>query len=310
MKIVFASDPGRFGFPFRIIGNAGRYDTISDCEFLDTNRIVCVDRQMAQLYLLSIDDDLTNYRILDSQTVICNRVPQHFELISIRTDHVTGTITLYSISYRNTLFSCNIVNNKFCNFQTTIIRPDEKYHGVLAFGADNVYLTNMTHPSITIYNVKSGITRTIVCSGGTRMKDVAILDADHMVAISSDSGPTNGTLNPDGTVSPYCTPYDSHALIYNRHTAQLMARYTFPNTQIDGCIYVAPFCFVTCNDADGNGYIWRSTIDSSYQFTEVKTFPCAGFPHGLALRGDRFAYTSYSESALIIEDVGDFGLFA
>lgn len=310
MKIVFDSTHTRFGFPFRIVGNAGRYDTISDCEFLDDNRIVCVDRQMAQLYLIEFSLPDNSYTILDSQTVICDGQPQHFELVSLRKDPANpDKYTLYSISYKNTLFSCDISGSKFANFRTTVVDPSEKYHGVFAFGDDKVYVTNMIRPSITEYNVKSGAKKSIVCSGGTRMKDVAILDDDHIIAISSDGGPINGHRKPDGSVEPVNVPYNSDVLIYNRHTAKLVARHTMPKTQIDGCIYVAPHCFVTCADIDGTGYIWRSKIDAVHQFTEVKKIPCAGFPHGLALRGRIFAYTSYSDSALYIEDVGSFGLF-
>jgi hypothetical protein len=261
---------------------------------------------MATLYLIQFDLSTNSHTLLDSQTVVCDGEPQHFELVSLRKISDTD-FTLYSISYKNTLFSCNIVDNKFCNYQKVVVNPDERYHGVLAFGTDTVYVTNMRRPSITEYNVKSGATKSIVCSGGTRMKDAAILDDDHIIVISSDNGPIIGTRTPSG-VSPLNPPFDSHIMIYNKHTTKLLARHRLPHVQIDGCIYHAPHCFVTCSRTDGTGYIWRATINSSYQFTLPKELPCAGFPHGLSLRGSTFAYTSYSESALYITDVGSFGL--
>lgn len=304
MKIVLPSSPERFGFPFRIVGNAGRYDTVSDCEFLDESHIVSCDRQSAQLYLIEFDLAKNTHTILDSTTVICNDQPQHFELLSFR--QTPTEITVYSISYRNTLFSCNIVNNKFCNFRTVVVNPGEAYHGVLAFGANSVYLTNMLKPSITEFNIKTVTKRTIVCNGGVRMKDVAILDSDHIIAISSDRGPINGTLQSDGTVTPQNPPYDSHALIYNRHTGALIARHILEGTQVDGCIYHAPFCYVTCTRIDGSGYILRSKINAAYEFTEIIHIPCAGFPHGLAIYKHLFAYTSYSESAIYIDEYDTF----
>ncbi len=65
--------------------------------------------------------------------------------------------------------------------------------------------------------------------------------------------------------------------------------------------YRAPFCYVTCTDISGAGYIWRGTVDSGYNFTEAVHIPCASFPHGLDAYGDLFAYTSYGESALYID---------
>lgn len=308
MKISFESSPAQFGYPFRIIGNAGRYDTISDCEFLDDTHIVCVDRQEAKLYLIQFDLSGSTYTILDSQTAICKGEPQHLEIISIRRPETAGTpAILYSISYTNVLFSCQIKNNKFSNFQTQIINNDDAYHGVqAAVGTNQVYVTNMIRPTISEINTKTGAKRTITCGAGTRMKDVAILDDDHLIAISSDRGPISGKQNKDGTVTPQNPPYDSHVLIYNRRTGgEPIAKHVLPATQIDGCIYHAPYCYVTCTDVRGTGYIFRSKIDG-YNFTEVTHIPCAGFPHGLAIYGDKFAYTSYTESALFIEPLARF----
>ena len=207
---------------------------------------------------------------------------------------------MYSISYKNTLFSCSIIDNKFCDFQTVVVRPDEKYHGVLAFGNDSVYVTNMLRPNITEYNVNTKSTHTIVCSGGTRMKDVAILDSNHILAISSDNGPVNGIMNPDGSVFPKSAPYNSHALIYNKHTGERKAIYTFEKTQIDSCLYRSPYCYITCADCDGQGYIWKCRLDADFKFGESIKISCAGFPHGMDIYGDMFAYTSYTESALYI----------
>lgn len=305
MKIAFDSSPTRFGFPFRIIGNAGRYDTISDCEFLDDTHIVCIDRQEAKLYLIQFDLSGSTFTILDSQTVFCKGEPQHFEIISIRPAVGTNPPTLYSISYRNTLFSCQIKNNKFCNFQTQIVNNDDAYHGVVSASHDIVYVTNMIRPTIIEFNPKTGAKRSIICNGGTRMKDVAILDADHIIAISSDRGPISGKQNADGSVFPLNPPYDSHVLIYKKTGGAPLAKHILPGTQIDGCIYHAPYCYVTCTDVRGAGYIFRSKIDG-YNFTEITHIPCAGFPHGLAIYGDKFAYTSYAESALFIEPLAHF----
>ena len=288
MKIAFESSPTRFNFPFRLIGSAGRYDTISDCEFIDESHIVCVDRQMAQLYLIRFDLSGSTYTILDTTTVVCNDVPQHFELISLR--RTPSGVHLYSITYSNTLFSCTIINNKFGNFRTTIINRDDSYHGVYAFG-DSVYVTNMSRPTITEYNTKSHSRKSIVCSEGVRMKDVFVIDDMHILALSSDRGPiTNVTYNP---------PYDSHVFIYNRHTGAVVAKHTLKNTQIDGCFYNAPHCYVTCTNSDGGDYLFRAKIDG-YTFSEPTSIPCAGFPHGISIYRNLIAYTSYTDSALYI----------
>ena len=300
MKIVFESSPKRFNFPFRVIGSAGRYDTISDCEFLDDSHIVCADRQMARLYLLEFSLETGAHSILDSVECVFEGRSFNFELLYIFENIV------YSISYDNTLFSCNIVNNKFVNMKIVTVSKGEAYHGICGADKDSVYVTNMLRPTITKYNVKTMETSSIACDGGTRMKDAVVIDDRCLLALSSDSGPIKGTLQGDGKVRPYHTPFDSHLLIYER-SSRLARRHVLEKTQIDGCVYSNGFLFVTCTDTMGGGFLLRCRIDSDYNFKDIVHIPCAGFPHGVAVRGGLFAYTSYSESALYIGRISEDG---
>lgn len=300
MKITFESSPDTFKFPFRIIGNAGRYDTISDCKFIDDQHIVCADRQMARLYLVEFDLDADTYTILDSVTCVHKGNPVHFEILTTR--RFLDCTMIYAVSYTNSLFSCMIKDNKFTDFDSVVINPMDNYHGVTVLeDEESVYVTNMKTATITEFNTRTGSKRIMECAGGIRMKDVAILDSDHILALSSDRGPINGTQNTDGTVSPTNSPYNSHILVYNRRTSKRICSHTLENTQVDGCIFKSPHCYVTCTDSSGNGYILQASIDIANQtISNMVHMPCAGFPHGLDIHGDLFAYTSYSESALYI----------
>jgi hypothetical protein len=149
MRIVFPSTPDKYAFPLRAIGACGRYDTISDCEFLDERRIICCDRQMARLYLLEVDYDTKTYTILDSVDAVVNGKPVHTELLCLQKD------ILYTISYTDKLFSCRIVGNKFTDMKGVIVSSEEAYHGVCDGGADGmVYVTNMLQNTITLYNTR------------------------------------------------------------------------------------------------------------------------------------------------------------
>lgn len=300
MKITFESSPKRFNFPFRIIGSAGRYDTISDCEFLDDSHIVCADRQMARLYLIEFSFETGSYSILDTIECVFEGKSFNFELLYICENIV------YGVAYKTALLSCSIVNNKFVNMKFVTISKGEAYHGICGAGKDSVYLTNMLRPSITKYNVKTNETSSIACDGGTRMKDAVVIDDRCLLALSSDSGPINGTLGSDGKVVPHNNPYDSHLLIYERN-GRLVRRHVLEKTQIDGCVYANGFLFVTCTDAVGGGSLLRCRIDPEYNFKDIVHIPCAGFPHGVAVRGSLFAYTSYSESALYIGRISEDG---
>jgi hypothetical protein len=305
MKISFDSTSTRFGFSFKVIGSRGRFDTISDCEFLDNSRIVCADRQMAQLYLIEFDCSNNTHTVLDSVTGICDGVPQHFDLISL---YQTGSIsTIYSSMYTNKLFSCNVIDNKFCNLQAKLVKEKEAYHGVFAYDASSVYVTNMKTPAITEFNTVTNEARTFVCAEGGRMKDVVSLNPEYLLAISSSNGPIDGAVDADGAVTPVGPSYNSKLLIYKRDTFELVNSHFLGGSHVDSCIYRAPFCYVTYTDMSGQGFILRSKISEGYNFTEITFIPCAGFPHGLATYGDKFAYTSYEETALYIHTITDEG---
>ena len=306
MRIVLPSSPTQFNFPFRVIGRAGRYDTVSDCEFLSNSRIVCIDRQTARLYQIEFDLSDNTHRIVNTTTAICGGLPQNLELIALR-KHETST-TIHSISYQNTLFTCNLEGDTFRNLRTQVVRPGDLYHGVIVSGPETVIVTNMRQPTITEFNTRTGAQTTMACEGGQRLKDAVLVNTDHIIAISSDYGPITGRRRPDGSVTPHNRPYDSHVLVYDRRTATRVGRLVLPSTQVDACIYHAPYCFVTCTDLSGAGSILRCKVEPDYSLTEPVHIPCASFPHGLAIHGDLFAYTSYGESALYILPLSYLGI--
>lgn len=306
MKISFATSHERFKFPFRIIGHAGRYDTISDCEFLADDVLVTCDRQMARLYIVKFDLEAGTHTVSESKEIVVNGQPQHFELLYF--DPVLQT--LYSVSYRNSLFSARIHENRVVSYDTAVVTKNEAYHGVARSTVSTLYVTNMLNNTITEYNPKTYEKRSITCEGGVRMKDVAVMNDDVLLAISSDDGPAIGIKYPGVTLRSFHPPYDSHAFVYKRDNGELVSRYVFPKTQIDAVVYHEPFCFVTCADGvTGQGYLMRFTMDESYNFTNPTKIPCAGFPHGIAVRNDVLAYTSYTDSALYVHRLTDLHSF-
>jgi hypothetical protein len=302
MRIVLPSSPDRFAFPLRAVGSRGRYDTVSDCEFLDDNTIVCCDRQMAKLYLLSINFVGKTMTILDSKEFVVDGVPAHTELLCLQ-----GAM-LHTISYTDKLFTCDIVDNKFTNFRAKTVTSGEAYHGVCSGGSPStVYVTNMKSNTITHYNTATGSKRVMGCDGGVRMKDAALVGEDHILVLSSDRGPINTTLRPDGSITPTNPLYDSHALLYNRRTGARVATHLFKGIQVDGCVFYKNRCWVTCTDGEGRGFLWNALITDEYAFADERVVECAGFPHGLAIRNNVLAYTSYADSSLTLHRISDDG---
>jgi hypothetical protein len=296
MKIVLPSTSTRFNFPYRIIGYAGRYDTISDCAFLDDTHLVCVDRQMARMYLLEFNLDTNDYTVLNEKEVLLNGTPHHFELIYINNN------TVYSVDYTNRVAIVDISNMKFDKVRWIELQEREAYHGITGITSNTLYVTNMMSNIIREYDLETTKSKAIICQGGVRMKAISFIDEDTVLVLSSDSGPKNGIY---GMKNQYNTPYNSHILVYNRHSGKLYDTYVLEKTQIDACVVQNEYCYVTCTDACGNGYILRCKITPEYRLTEPMRYDTDGFPHGIDIHNGLFSYTSYSESSVHIKKLSD-----
>lgn len=257
---------------------------------------------MARLYLIGIDYAEKKMTVRESKEFIVGREPAHTELLCLQGN------TLHTISYNDKLFSCDIVDGRFKNMRATTVTEDEAYHGVCSGGAPNtVYVTNMRKNTITRYNTVTKAKTTMVCEGGIRMKDAAVIGDNHILVVSSDRGPITTTMRPNGTITATNPLYDSHALLYNRRTGERLDTHLFAGTQVDGCFYYKNRCWVTCTDGEGKGSLWSAALTPEFKFAEERVLPCAGFPHGIAIRNNILAYTSYADSSLTLHRISDDG---
>jgi hypothetical protein len=300
MKIQFESSSKPYGFPFRIIGSAGRYDTITDCAFLNDTHIVCADRQMATLYLVQFDLSANMHTILDTKLCISSSGrPQHFDLIDIHKN------IIYGVTFDDTLFVCKINLNKFSDIKIYTIHPSHTYHGLCMHYSNKniVYTTNTTTPTIIEYNTEINSKTTHTIPQAKRIKDVAIIDSTYLLVLSTEGGPRNTTESQSKQISK---PYNSHVLVYDQTTSKTIKVHTLIDTHIDSCVYIYPYCYVTCTTQTGEGYILKSKLDGQYNFTDITEIPCAKFPHGITYYKNLLAYTSYGESSVYIYTLEEF----
>lgn len=306
MKIKLPSDEKIYNFPFRVIGSAGRYDSVTDCAFLDTTHIICADRQMAKLYLIHYDMSANSFTILDSKTCITNGKPQHFDLITVK------DYNLYATILDSTVLTCKITDLKFGDIKSHIVDLSHNYHGLCYSDKDTIYLTNLLGPILAEFNLETCEKKLFYCANGQRMKDVTLIDSNYLIAISCEGGPvfqTYYSARPSNLKQPQrvARPYNSRALIYNRHSGELVGEHILINTHVDSCIYSAPFCYITCTRQDGSGFLLRCKVDASYNFIEMTELACAKFPHGISVHGGLLAYSSYADSAVYIHKLSEDG---
>lgn len=302
MKIEFESSHERFKFVYRMIGSSGRYDTITDCVFLSDTKIVCADRQMATLYLIEFDLSNNNYKILNTKECIIDGKPKHFELMCIH-----GENKIRAVSLDNTILTFEIVDNNFINFKLIPVNKYDAYHGICPADNDSVFVTNVVESTITNYNLNTLSKNTMYCKTANKIKDGVMIDDDHILLLSSNGSPVSVGKEKEDEKIKMPIIFNSYLGVFNIKREILVSNHLLSNSQVDSCIYVSPYCYITHTGTHGEGSILRYKIDKTYKFSEEKKFPCGKFPHGIAHYRNMIAYTSYKESALYIKRLKENG---
>jgi hypothetical protein len=283
VKITLNSTSVQHKDPIKYFGDAGRCESLTDCDFVDDTHIVCADRQMGRLYLIEFNMNTGTHTMIDM--LVTNPI-QHFDLLIVCDD------TVYAVCYTYILFSCKIKNMKFTQPDLTKMNRKEAYHGLCRSPIGNLVLTNMRDNTIADYSLQTKKTHNFRCREGVHIKDATFVDMSTLLVISTDGGPA-------ATITKL---YNSHILLYNYKSGALLHKYTLVDTHVDSCIYDAPYCYVTCTSPTGGGYILKCFISDKYTITETRQIPTERFPHGITIRGDLIAYTSYEESSLVIKN--------
>lgn len=251
------------------------------CEFVDDSRIVCSNRQAAKIYLIQFDFSLKTWSLLDT----IDSSPHFTEIIKKKGD------TFYVTSYSGGYLTFKVIANKLRNLSFHRVNSLCNFHGVYPRQHD-VFLADSRHkdpPGIVTVHSEAR-TRAYLLPGleKKRIKDLCQAANGLWIVLASDSGPA---LLPE--------KYDSHIALYSFSLPKgfkLKDMISLSDTHLDSVVEQGNMCFVTTQS-----HILKVRVTNRLCLAE--RINAKLFPHGVAVKDQFLAYTSYKESSLIISSI-------
>ena len=294
MEIILEEPLNRFATKL-YNGTRFRYPSVTDVVFVTPDRIVAAHRYACKLYYIQLEEQ--NYRILDELTLYVNGQMYQTEMMDIR-----GT-TIYLISFSERLTIVDIVHDKLHVRQgISLNSTNTPYHGIQVH-KNLLYLTPSNNAvgddSIIVWNTDTNAIVQRIQSpdvgSNVRIKDITFLSDERIVLLGNYKTTTN-MLMPGHTFTGFIG-------LYTRDFKQLDI-VTYTNIHFDSVTSKDGIFYATGDDTK-DGYIYVGSTDND-KLTPIKKHKVQGFPHGIAIHGDKLAYTSYTTSGVYITDVVNF----
>lgn len=247
IKIV---DPNTYNFPARHIGSKTRYDTMTACEFVSHDTIVCSNRQSAKLYLIRFDMD--SWSLLDSIDTITDdgclwfpEIIKRYAETYYATAYVGGYLTFkINVENRISCLSFHPINSLCC------------YHG-LHIANNKVFLTDSKKDAPGI--ITMGIDHHVLPGlKKKRVKDLTQMKNGLWVVLASSSGPEQ---SPSKAYSSLIVLYSADFLLKDE--------LILDRTHLDSVVHCENVCYITAQHHD-KGYIFR--VATASEGIDLETF--------------------------------------
>jgi len=272
------------------LGNQKRIATVTDVKFLSDDKLIVAHRAAAKLYLVKINND--TYEIIDSILLKINDSYFHPDLISIQNNRI------YMTAYTNMACLVDIIDNKLNIVKLMKIDEYVQYHGCLVvnnlvyFGG--IKSSNKNTP-LTIYNYDTNQIINIKTNYNRRIKTIQVINNNNIL-LGVDTNISDSTI------------FDSWIMYYKLHNNKLLLLDSIyiKNAQIDGSMIYNNYFFMTLHSEIYKcGYIYiGSFTDTNIKF--IKKVPCNDFPHGIDIYNNKLAYTSYTNSSVMVHSLDEF----
>jgi hypothetical protein len=291
MEIILEEPLNRFATKI-YNGTRYRYPSVTDVVFVTPDRIVATHRYACKLYYIQLEG--ANYRILDELTLYVNGQMYQTEMMDIR------DTTIYLISFSERLTIIDIVHDKLQVRQgMSLNSTNTQYHGIQVH-KNLLYLTPSNKAvgddSIIVWNTDThAIVQRIDIGSNVRIKDITFLSDERIVLLGNYKTTTNMTMHGH--------TFNGFIALYTRDFKQLDV-VTYTTTHFDSVTSKDGIFYATGDDAN-DGYIYVGSADND-KLTPIKQHKVQDFPHGIAIHGNKLAYTSYATSGVYITDVVNF----
>lgn len=285
-------------FPF---GSEQRIATVTDVKFVSNERAVVAHRAAAKLFLVSISDKKCT--VLDSIVLKVNGRVYHPDSMSVCHNVV------FVVHYDDTCCMLRVIDGKFVFMKTFVIKKNIPYHGIFS-----------TDSSVYFGGVRSGDNNTFVTiyeknkfgvdwNGDFEANPIEMKLGFNRRVKSLARYNDDLVLVCDGKTQSQRV-FDSYIMLYRLNPTEMtfLNEVVLENSQTDGLVMQGNNFFATIHSADDRcGYIVVGEIldDTVRVLRKVK---CASFPHGIDICNDKLAYSSYTNSSIILHYLNDFML--
>ncbi len=285
--------------------NKGRYPSVTDVKFINSELIIVAHRYAYKLYLIKIDTHNDTYEILDTYLTIDEKKKVHFcESFEIIYNPSKDMYQLYMIFFSNILwiFDVNIKDSKFISKKIIKFNNQNTYHGMKIYN-DHLYLSpsNMLTSNksnnileIDLLNYHQTYLPLGDIKDNYRLKDILFINSDYILIIINYK--TNIKLAKDNQIT------SGAFALFRFPQFTLLDKIEFHHVHFDKIISDKKNHFYITGQDKESGKIYKGNVDLVYQkIIVLKDFIVDDFPHGLDIHKDLFGYTSYDTNSVTIE---------
>jgi hypothetical protein len=284
MEIKIVED-NSYNLPLKFVDDVSRYDTMTACEFLNDNTVVCANRQSAKLYLIHIK---AGWSILDTIDIKCNGKPFFPEIIKKEKER------FYATCFTGGYLTFQIIDNKLINLSYHVVDSRFRYHGLYPLSDNSVFLTNSRDTPGGIVSMRfndSVVHYLIPGMEKKRIKDICHLENKQWIILGSDSSPTLLPRGPySAFVALYCFTPNSGFLLKDIIVLE--------KTHLDSVVQSSNTCYITAQHNKCGSIL--KVVASYNKLCILDRIAVKDFPHGVAVSSKLWAYTSYKDSTVNI----------
>jgi len=269
-----------------------RPSSMTGVTLLEPDLLVCSSYWMREIYLVKFDDE--KYEILDKQSTLSNNKPTQTELLdSFKT--LDGYKVIAS-NFSNHPLSCYEVKNNKIKFLNSFPNIELGIcHGVKIYSHDKIFaaVSGCSNPNKGIYGFKDSVSKPYFhLIHNWLCKDLGFLDDSRMVVLTCSSAPNENQKR----------IYDTALEVYDiTKNSKIIDRIEFKNTHADSIKIVNNDIFVTVEEVETNGSVWKFKFDSKLHF--IEKIGQYSFPHGIDVKFGLIAVTEYGNSTVVISKI-------
>jgi hypothetical protein len=287
--------------------NQSRLTSVTDINIISRDLIVVLHRYAGMVYLININSDLTNYKIIDKIKIKYGGNQFQTEALTRKDNR------LYIITFTEYLVIVDIIDNKHLKFVTEVKlnNPGCYYHG-LEINDNNLYIVPSIVSGDNMHIVKINLNQSDIQiqkivtdefkknTGKYRIKDISFLpDGKILLIIMINNGKTRMSdfSHADmGFIHLYTSDYG------------LLDTYQLGEVHADALITNGNEFYLTVTDP-GGGFIYKGFINNEKNTIEnIKKTQIAGFPHGIYINQEcnLLGFTSYSTDSAYLMNLDEF----